>query len=98
MLRYNNYMKPTQPVDIFKALADETRLAIVRKVAASNEPTPGCELPGACLQQLSQPAMSHHITRLVEAGILSEEKSGTKKAYTLRRDILAEAGIDVTKL
>lgn len=91
-------MKPTQPVDIFKALADETRLAIVRKVASSDKPTPGCELPGACSRHLSQPAMSHHITLLVEVGILSEEKSGTKKAYTLRRNVLEQVGIDITKL
>lgn len=91
-------MERVQPVDIFKALADETRLDIVRKVACSEEPTPGCDLPEACEQQLSQPAMSHHISKLVEAHILSEEKHGTKKVYTLRRDVLAEAGIDVTKL
>ena len=91
-------MKPTQSVDILKALADETRLEIVRKIAKSDAPTPGCELAGGCTQQLSQPAMSHHINRLVEAGILDEVKHGTKKAYTLRRDILAEFGIDITKL
>ena len=91
-------MDPKQSVEILKALADETRLAIVRKVAESSEPTPGCDLPGACQQQLSQPAMSHHINRLVEAGILGEVKRGTKKAYILHHDTLAHIGIDSTKL
>lgn len=91
-------MDHVQPVVIFRALADETRLAIVRKIACSETPTPGCDLSEDCPQQLSQPAMSHHISKLVEAGVLSEEKHGTKKAYSLRRDILAQAGIDVTKL
>lgn len=91
-------MERIQPVEIFKALADETRLSIVRKIACEEAPTPGCELPEACPQQLSQPAMSHHISKLVEAGVLSEEKRGTKKVYTLRRDVLAQVGIDVTKL
>lgn len=91
-------MERIQPVDIFKALADETRLDIVRRIARDEVPTPSCELPNACSQRLSQPAMSHHINRLVEAGVLSEEKRGTKKTYTLRRDILDQVGIDVTKL
>ena len=91
-------MERVQPVDIYKALADETRLAIVRKIALRTEPTPGCDLLETCGQRLSQPAMSHHISKLVEAGILEEEKRGTKKVYTLRRDILSQVGIDATKI
>jgi len=91
-------MEHNRSVEILKALADETRLSIVRRIAESDESTPGCELPGACKHQLSQPAMSHHISKLVEAGILGEEKQGTKKLYTLRREILNQIGIDVTKL
>lgn len=91
-------MDRNQSVEILKALADETRLDIVRKIALQDEATPGCELPGACKHQLSQPAMSHHINRLVEAGVLSEEKQGTKKLYSLQRSALERFGIDVTKL
>ena len=91
-------MERNQSVSILKALADDTRLDIVRKIARSDAATPGCELSGACKHQLSQPAMSHHINRLVEAGILSEEKRGTRKFYTLRRDTLDQFGIDATKL
>ncbi len=91
-------MERNQSVDILKALADETRLAIVRKIACDALPTPGCELSSACVQKLSQPTMSHHINKLVEAGILSERKDGAKKSYTLHREALEQIGIDVTKL
>jgi len=91
-------MERNQSVEILKALADETRLSIVRKIACDTAPTPGCELSTACVQQLSQPTMSHHVNLLVKAGILGVEKQGTKKAYTLQREALASIGIDVTKL
>ncbi len=91
-------MERNQSVEILKALADETRLSIVRKIAKDTAPTPGCELSSACSQQLSQPTMSHHVSKLVEAGILSEQKNGTKKVYSLRCDVLEEIGIDITKL
>lgn len=91
-------MERNQSIEILKALADETRLSIVRKIAKDTEPTPSCELSSTCTQQLSQPTMSHHVSKLVEAGIVSEEKRGTKKVYTLRRDVLEKTGIDITKL
>lgn len=91
-------MAHQQSVEILKALADENRLAIVRKIAKDMVPTPGCELSSACTQQLSQPTMSHHVNKLVEAGVLSVEKQGTKKVYTLECDTLKSIGIDITKL
>jgi DNA-binding transcriptional ArsR family regulator len=91
-------MERLQTVEILKALADDTRLSIVRKIATSSDAIPSCDLSDACNQKLSQPAMSHHINRLVTVGILREEKSGTKKRYTLCRDKLNQIGIDVTKL
>ncbi len=91
-------MDRNQSVEILKALADENRLAIVRKIAQDTAPTPGCELSSACTQQLSQPTMSHHVNKLVEAGVLGVKKQGTKKIYTLQCDTLESIGIDVTKL
>lgn len=91
-------MDRNQSVEILKALADETRLSMVRRIAKDTAPTPGYELSSTCTQQLSQPTMSHHVNRLVEAGILGVEKRGTQKAYSLRREVLEQIGIDVTKL
>ena len=91
-------MDKNKSVEILKALADENRLAIVRKIAKDTTPTPGRELSGACAQQLSQPTMSHHVSKLVEAGVLRVEKQGTKKIYSLECDTLDSIGIDITKL
>lgn len=91
-------MERNQSVEILKALADENRLAIVRKIAQDTAPTPGCELSSACTQQLSQPTMSHHVNKLVEAGVLSVEKRGTRKVYALQCETLERIGIDITKL
>lgn len=91
-------MKQNQSVDILKALADETRLSMVRKIARDTAPTPGHELSITCTQRLSQPTMSHHVNILVKAGILSVEKHGTQKVYSLQQETLSDIGIDVTKL
>lgn len=85
---------------ILKALADETRLGVVRKLASQTEPVAGCEIVKSCASflRLSQPAMSHHFARLVEAGVLREEKVGTSKRYRLDVGLLRGVGIDVEKL
>lgn len=90
-----------QAVEIFKALADPTRLDIVRRLAAEPDSfVPSGDLIEACssIARLSQPAMSHHINKLVDAGIISERKIGTGKRYELNQEVLATAGIDPAKL
>lgn len=93
-------MEQKRTVEILKALADETRLSIVKKLSSDHESLPSCDLVTTCAstQQLSQPAMSHHFSRLVEVGVIREEKRGTQKIYTLDNDLLATIGVDVTKL
>ena len=84
-------------VNIFKALADPTRLDIVRKLATSKEPISGCDIVSEC-SALSQPAMSHHFTKLVDAGVITEHKKGTEKMYELNHNLFAEIGINPSKL
>lgn len=93
-------MEQKRTVDVLKALADETRLSIVKKLAAETDCQPSCDLVATCAskQQLSQPAMSHHFGKLVEAGVVTEEKRGTQKVYSLNRELLDRIGVDVTKL
>ena len=83
-----------------KALADEIRLGIVRELAAQPTPVPSCDIVKSCSTRaaLSQPAMSHHFGKLVDAGVLVEEKQGTQKLYSVDAAHLASLGIDVTKL
>ena len=100
MFRYNRTMEQKRTIEILKALADETRLGIVRKLAGETTCQPSCDLIETCAskQQLSQPAMSHHFSKLVDAGVVLEEKRGTQKVYTLNRELLQSIGVDVTKL
>ena len=84
---------------ILKALADETRLGIVRKLVREQGVAKSCDIR-ACnnVTQLSQPAMSHHFSKLVDAGVLLEQKQGTEKVYSINEIALSSIGIDITKL
>ncbi len=93
-------MKTTNTVTILKSLADDTRMSIVRRLARDECEVAGSEIVEACAEflKLSQPTMSHHFARLVQAGVLRERKMGTEKIYELDKSLLASIGIDVTKL
>lgn len=85
---------------ILKSLADDMRLSIVRKLAEDHCEESGSTIVSDCATflQLSQPTMSHHFRRLVQAGVLLERKAGTEKFYTLNYDLLMSIGIDPKKL
>jgi ArsR family transcriptional regulator, arsenate/arsenite/antimonite-responsive transcriptional repressor len=71
---------------VFKALADPHRVKIVNLLAASPDPVCVCEFTGPL--GLSQPTVSHHLKKLVEAGLLEREQRGTWAWYSLDRDAL----------
>lgn len=87
-------------VEILKALADDIRLDIVRHLAVRRHVAPSTELVGSCAHamKLSQPTMSHHINKLVQAGVVSEQKEGKCKYYQLNVRRLRAIGIDPKKL
>lgn len=89
-----------QTIEVLKALADETRLSIVRKLARECGPMSSCDVVASCasFHKLSQPAMSHHFGKLVAAGVLIEEKLGTQKRYVLNTALLESIGLDAIKL
>lgn len=66
----------------FKALADPTRLRLLSHIAAR-----GCESVCACdlldVVDISQPTVSHHLKRLVDAGLLTREQRGKWAYYTV---------------
>ncbi|MBI2592291.1 helix-turn-helix transcriptional regulator [Candidatus Saccharibacteria bacterium] len=83
-------------VKILKSLADPTRLGVVRRLSAR---PPGESTEVLCQKSLlSQPTLSHHLQRLVEAGVVSESKDGVVKSYKLNRALLERCGINVSKL
>lgn len=87
-------------VDILKALADETRLGIVKRIAAEGGVMPSCDIVGSCesLAKISQPTLSHHFAKLVDAGVLRLHKQGTQNLYEVDGDVLEAHGIDIIKL
>jgi ArsR family transcriptional regulator len=69
---------------LFKALADPARVRIVNALATKGEPVCACEFEPAL--GLSQPTVSHHLKRLVEAGLLEREQRGKWAYFSLSRD------------
>ncbi len=63
---------------LFAALADPARVRIINRVATSDVPVCACHLIEPL--GLSQPTVSHHLKRLVAAGLLQREQRG-KWAY-----------------
>jgi ArsR family transcriptional regulator len=68
---------------LFRALADPARVHIVSMLARSSEPACVCELTAPL--GLSQPTVSHHLKKLVQAGLLEREQRGVWAYYSLDR-------------
>jgi ArsR family transcriptional regulator len=66
-------------VDAFKALADPTRLEILRLVAAQPGPICACDIVDRF--DLSQPTISHHLRLLRDAGWLRDSRRGIWTFY-----------------
>lgn len=67
-------------VRLLTALADPTRLAIVRQLANETE-TCACDFTSCC--NVGQPTVSHHLRVLREAGIVTPERRGQWIFYRL---------------
>jgi ArsR family transcriptional regulator len=79
-------------VAAFRALADPTRLEIVRLLAAQSGPTCVCDVVDHF--ELAQPTISHHLKVLREAGLLRASRHGIWSFYEVDRkglDLLADA-------
>jgi ArsR family transcriptional regulator len=70
--------------EIFKALADPARVRIVNLLATQAEPICACEFEPAL--DLFQPTVSHHLSKLVDAGLLEREQRGKWAYFSLKRD------------
>lgn len=68
--------------ELFKALADPARVRIVNLLASAAEPVCACNLYDPV--GLSQPTVSHHLKKLVEAGLLDREQRGKWAYFSLR--------------
>jgi DNA-binding transcriptional ArsR family regulator len=96
--RYHGPMKQRSldpDIRLLAALADPTRLAIVRELAGSSEVC-ACDFSSCC--DVRQPTVSHHLKVLREAGIVVGERRGTWIWYRLAPDVsgrLAEIARDL---
>lgn len=85
---------------ILKSIADDTRLAIIRKLSSEKAQVACSDIVNDCsiALKLSQPTMSHHFSKLVQSGVILEQKAGKEKLYSLNRDLLSGIGINPDKL
>ena len=70
--------------ELFRALADPARVRIVNTLATCGEPVCICHLIEPL--ELSQPTVSHHMKKLVDAGLVEREQRGKWAYFTLRDD------------
>ncbi|MDI3331876.1 MAG: metalloregulator ArsR/SmtB family transcription factor [Micrococcus sp.] len=74
---------------MLKALAEPMRLRLLSHVAAQ-----GCAAVCSCdlTEELgiSQPTVSHHMKKLVEAGLVTRERRGTRAHYSVIPEAFAE--------
>ena len=70
--------------ELFKALGDPARVRIVNLLATSDEPVCVCNLIEPLA--LSQPTVSHHMKKLLDAGLVEREQRGKWAYFSLKRD------------
>ncbi|GAB78793.1 transcriptional regulator, ArsR family [Austwickia chelonae] len=67
---------------LFKALADPSRVRLLSYLASARGGTVcACHLPGEL--GISQPTLSHHLKKLVDAGIITREQRGRWAHYAV---------------
>jgi ArsR family transcriptional regulator len=78
--------RATDPdVLLLQAVADPTRLAILRQLSAEG-PVCACDFTSCC--DVAQPTVSHHLKVLRQAGWVDTERRGTWIWYSLRQDAI----------
>jgi ArsR family transcriptional regulator len=72
---------------LMKALADPTRLTMVAALWKARSAMCICDFTADL--ELSQPTISHHMSKLKDAGLVDSEKDGIWTYYRLRQDLRA---------
>lgn len=68
-------------VRLLSGTSNDTRYELLRLLAAADGPVCACELPEAV--GLSQSAVSHALSKLFDAGLVTREKDGRWRYYDL---------------
>lgn len=83
-------------VKVMKALADETRIDMVLSLLSHGEEV-------ACSDfsknfKLSQPTLSHHYKKLIDANVVLARKEGVNHYYSVNLTFLKKLGIDLKQI
>jgi ArsR family transcriptional regulator len=73
---------------LFAALGDPARVKIVNLLATNREPVCVCNLTGPL--GLAQPTVSHHMKKLLEAGLLEREQRGKWAFFSLKHEAVSK--------
>jgi ArsR family transcriptional regulator, arsenate/arsenite/antimonite-responsive transcriptional repressor len=71
---------------VFRALADAARVKIVNVLATQGDEVCVCDLTEPL--GLSQPTVSHHMKKLLDAGLVEREQRGKWAYFTLNAEAL----------
>jgi len=82
-------------VKLFKALADESRLALVSRLACAAAPVTVTAVSDCCGVHLS--GVSRHLAQMREAGIVTARRSGREVLYSLNATAVAAALRDLAQ-
>jgi len=74
-----------QTSDLMKALGDPTRLTMLASLWKADAPICICDFTAGL--ELTQPTISHHMTKLKEAGLVESEKRGIWIYYRLHKKL-----------
>jgi DNA-binding transcriptional ArsR family regulator len=74
-----------QTSTLMKALADPTRLTMIASLWKAKAPICICDFTAGL--ELSQPTLSHHMSKLKEAGLVESERRGIWMYYRLASDL-----------
>lgn len=78
--------------ELFKALADPARVRIVNLLATSDgEPVCVCNLIAPL--GLTQPTVSHHMKKLLDAGLVEREQRGRWAYFALKSDAVKKLSV-----
>lgn len=86
-------LPPPSIVRLYRTLGDPTRLRTLKLLADRDWYL--TEL--ATQLELSKPTMKHHLAQMRAAGLVTVTEQGSLTYYSLRRERLAEAGLELTR-
>jgi ArsR family transcriptional regulator len=78
----------TATAELFKALGDPARVRIVNLLATNADAVCACDLNEPL--GLAQPTVSHHLKKLVDAGLVEREQRGKWAYFQLKRDAVVK--------